>query len=74
MVVQAFIPKAPVETFDVGVLCRLPWLNQLQLHTIAVGPLVKRLAGEFRALICADGRGLATKACRLIKYIGNVQP
>lgn len=73
MVVQAFIPEASIETFDVDVLRRLPCLNRLELHAIMVALSVKCLAGEFRALIRADGRGLATKACRLIEHIDNGQ-
>ena len=37
-------------------------------------PLVKCLAGKFRALVCADGLGVAPKPGRLIKHPCDVMP
>jgi len=49
--VQAFIPKATVETLNKSVLRWLTWLNKSQLHTLLKGPLIGCAAGKLRALI-----------------------
>lgn len=54
MFVQTFVPELAVEGLDVGVLGRPAGLDQLEVDAVAVGPLVKCPAGEFRPLVGAD--------------------
>jgi len=59
MVVQALIPEPTVEALDERVLRRFACLDQLELHTVLVGPLVQCLASEFRPLVSPDRLGVA---------------
>lgn len=73
VLVQALVPKAPVEALDEGVLGRFPRLDQLQLHIVLAGPLVQRPPRELGTLIRANGPRQATKAHRLIENSGDVR-
>lgn len=67
MVVQAFVPESPIERVDVGVLCGLARLNQLQFYTPLMGPLVHGLAGELRALVGTYRARQTAKATHLVQ-------
>jgi len=41
VLVQAFIPELTVEALDIGVLCGFAWLNQFQLYTMLISPLIE---------------------------------
>lgn len=59
--IQAFIPKATVETLNKSVLRWLTWLNKSQLHTMRKGPLIECAAGKLRALISSFCCRIASK-------------
>ena len=61
VLIQAFIPKATVETLNKSVLSWLARLNQAQLNTMFKGPLIERATSKFRALIGSYRRRIATK-------------
>lgn len=61
VIIQAFIPKATVETLNKSVLRWLSWLDKPQLYTMLKGPLFERAAGKFQALIGSYCRRPATK-------------
>ncbi|MNT85395.1 hypothetical protein D3C72_2255570 [compost metagenome] len=42
VVIEALVPKLPVEAFDEGVLDRLPRRNEPQADLVVVGPAVER--------------------------------
>lgn len=47
MLVQAFVPEFPIQTFDKGILCRLAWLNETQFGARLLLPEKHPLTGEF---------------------------
>src|ERR687887_49652 len=51
MLIQAFAPKFPVETLDVGVLDWLVRFNELQRNAAPSCPRGERLACKFRASV-----------------------
>ena len=51
MLVQAFLPEAAVEAFNVGVLRWLAGFDEIELNAMIVSPSVKRTAPEFRAVV-----------------------
>ena len=48
--VQALIPKLPVEALDKRILHRLAWIDEVQRHAIPVGPLIHDLTDELRSV------------------------
>lgn len=50
ILVQHLLAQRPVESFDVGILVGLAWLDVLDRHAVNLGPLGKGLAQEFRAI------------------------
>src|SRR5262249_10812011 len=54
VLVEALVAELAVEALDVGVLVGLAWLDELELHAVAVSPLIERSAGELRTLIGPD--------------------
>src|SRR6185437_10757125 len=56
--VETLVAEAPVEAFDIAVLRRLAWLDELQLDPALVGPLVESPPGELRAVVRPYQHGL----------------
>ena len=54
VLIEALIPQPPVETLDIGMLDRLPRIDESQLHVMGVGPGVQGPAGEVRAVVHGD--------------------
>ena len=46
VLIQALVPELAVEALDISVLLRLPGLNEVQLQSLPVSPLVECLVGE----------------------------
>lgn len=57
VLIEAFIPKLAIEGLNEGITRGLAKLDRLQLDVVMVGPRIKRLAGEFTALVGADRPG-----------------
>ena len=72
VVVQAFIPEAPIEALDECVLGGLPGLYQLELHAMLAGPLIQRLAGKFRPLVGSNRLWVTPEASRLVEDARHV--
>ena len=72
MFVQAFVPEFPIDALDKGILGRFSGLDQLELNTVLIGPLIKGFSCEFRPLISTDGLGITAKAGRLIQNAGDI--
>lgn len=51
MLVQSFIPEAPVETLDVSVFHWLARPDERQRYTNFISPCVRHLAGELRTVV-----------------------
>ena len=64
MLVETFDPKFAIEAFDVGVLCRLPWLNEVQLDAIRVRPGIEGFADELRAIVPSETNVFYCSHCR----------
>jgi len=54
MHVQPFMSNRPVEPLDVGVLCRLSWLNIEHRDLILDAPIDHCLTDMFRAVVPAE--------------------
>jgi len=55
--VQAFLPEAPVEAFDVRVLCRFVWIDEAEPHAMIARPLSSpgyAAPGRCRPPACPD--------------------
>ena len=72
MFVQAFVAEAAVERLDVGVLIRLAWLDQPQLHVVAVRPFQHRTPGELLPVIGSDDVRIAAALADAIENADQV--
>ena len=54
--VQAFVAQSPVEALDVAVLDRPAWTDEVQVHTVPIGPVVQCFTGELGAVVHSDRR------------------
>ena len=61
--IQAFIPEPSVEALDKAVLHRLAGPDEVQLHSMLIGPTVHDPAAKLRPIIHRDGFGIAA-LCR----------
>lgn len=57
--IQALSAKAPIERFDVTILRRLAWLDELQLYLVLISPQVKGFAPKLAAIVNANQFGRA---------------
>ncbi|HXT17002.1 MAG TPA: hypothetical protein VN706_15280 [Gemmatimonadaceae bacterium] len=62
--VEAFIAESAIEAFDVTVLARLAWANEVERDAAVVRPLVERLSRELRAIFADDGAGSGVMRAR----------
>ena len=62
VLVQTLIPEPPVEAFDETVLDGFPRIDESQLHSVLVRPLVEDPAGELRTVVHENGLGKAALA------------
>src|SRR5271166_319812 len=53
--IQTFIPQSAVEAFDVAVLNRPAWPDEVHLYSGLIGPCFHRPASEFAAIIRGNG-------------------
>jgi hypothetical protein len=65
--IQTLIPKLAVEALDMAILCRFPWLDEVECDAIGVGPGVQRPSGELRAVVDGDLLGRAIIGHELIQ-------
>lgn len=72
--IQAFIPKATVETRNKSVLRWLTWLNKSQLYTLLKGSLIGCAAGKLRALISSYCRRIASKERDAVQNTRDLNP
>jgi hypothetical protein len=74
VLVQAFIPKLPVEAFHVGILLRLAGHDEVQHHSPLVRPAVQRLAADLLPLPRPPARLQSDAAIRkqYETYIGKI--
>jgi len=56
-VVQTLVAKFSVATLDIGVLRGFACGDELQVHTLLIGPAIQRPAGELGPLVGANGLG-----------------
>ena len=70
VLVQAFVPQPAVEALDVRVLDRLAGLNEVQLHSLAVGPGIQGGTGELRAVIDRNCFGKPAELGQPIQHLG----
>lgn len=67
VLVQALIPEPAVEAFDVGVLDRFPWLDEVQLDAVIRRPRIERDAPKLAAVVERQSRRPATRTDRRLK-------
>src|SRR5262245_36162947 len=51
MGIENFKAKSSVEPFDIGILGRLAWLNEIQLNRMLLGPVGQVSSNEFRTIV-----------------------
>lgn len=74
VIIQAFIPKAAIETLNKFVLCRLIWLGKPQLHSMLKGQLIERAVGKFRVLIGSYRHRIGTNSTMLSRICLTCTP
>src|SRR5258707_173230 len=57
--IEALVSKLAVEAFDVAVLGRLAWPDEVQLHAPLEGPGIERLGDELRTVVDANALRIA---------------
>src|SRR5262249_50815356 len=67
--VETLVAQAAVEALDVGVLVRLPGLDEVQLDAVSVGPRVERSADELRAIVGDQHRWLAARVDQALQQL-----
>ncbi len=68
MPVQTLIPEPAIETFDVRVPGRLARIDEIQLHTVVIGPGIKGATSQF-------GSGIDDQTVRVSAFPCNpLQP
>ena len=65
--VQALIAQPAVKRFDVAVLDRAPWPDEVQMYSVLVGPQVHCLASEFGPVIDGDRLWRASQRSDLVQ-------
>jgi len=61
--IEALVAKAAIKRLDIGILVRLPRLDETQVHTMTMGPGQHGLAGELLPVIRPDdGRPTTLRA------------
>jgi len=66
LLIQAFVSELSIETLYVAVLHGPARLNQNVANTVQSGPSQECSACEFRTVICANCKWIASKYCSLI--------
>ena len=51
---EALVTEVAIERCDMGILRRLTGLNEIEFHTVRVGPFFERCGNEFRSVIDAQ--------------------
>src|ERR1051326_4770732 len=51
VLVETLLPQPAIEALDEGVLDRFARLDELQLHSALVNPLIEHAAGKFRTVV-----------------------
>ncbi len=72
MVVQALVPELAIEALDEGILRRAARRDELQVHAVAIRPLIERAAGELRPLVGANSGGQTTKPRGLVEHSRHI--
>ena len=57
VLIETLVSELPVERFDVGVLNRFPWIDEVELDVVSVGPFIQGFAGELRPVVTDDHLG-----------------
>src|SRR5437868_12532996 len=65
--VQNFRAIRAVKSFDIGILCRLAGLDELQLDAVLLCPLSQRMTDEFGAVVGSQATWLAANLDQFIQ-------
>ena len=52
--VQTLIPQSADEALSIGIFSRLSRPDEIQLHTIAISPLIQDFTGKLRSIVYRD--------------------
>ena len=66
--VQALVPEAAVEGFNVGIVGRLAGSGVVQLDFVQVGPDVERTRDKFRSVVDLDSFGQVSCPFQVIQH------
>ena len=64
---KTLVAEVAIERLDVGILSRLPGLDEIQLHAVRVRPLLERYRNEFRPVIDAKALRKSVKPNQFIE-------
>lgn len=68
LLVQTLFPKATIEAFDVPVLRGLTRVDEVQLHSIVLGPDVQFLASKLRSIVDLKQFGFTKPLSELLQH------
>src|SRR5690348_6003329 len=71
VVVETLTAKRAVQTFNERILVRLSRLDEVQLNTILMRPLIHRRSGEFRPIVGPDHGGYTTLDFQSFKNLSH---
>lgn len=74
VLVQAFLPEAPVEAFHLGIVGRRAWPTEVEFHAVLVRPSVHGLRDELAAIVHLDGLRRATLGNQCVKCSHHIFP
>ncbi len=69
---QVFVTELAVETLDVAVLHRTPWLDQDMANAMRLRLGHERPAGEFRTVVCSHSLRVTAKQRNAVQNPGHV--
>ena len=70
VLVEALVPKLPVEAFYIAVLLRFSGLDEGVLHFVSITPFVQGDSREFGTVVGVDSGGLASELNDVVEDVG----
>ena len=67
VVIETLVSEAPIEALDERILVRFARINEMQGHSVLVGPLIHGQAGELRPVVHDDLLGQSTRPGQVVQ-------
>jgi len=72
MSIEALLPEATIEAFDLGIVGRPTWPAEIQLHAAFIRPFVHDLGNEFAAVINLNRRWQAAMRSYPVQCVDHI--